>query len=92
MKFRVLLSKQVQKFLDLWTDDYVLTFYEKVDLLSEQPFSRETNLDIAPLHGKPKGFFRIRIGDYRFLYEIRKQEILIYFYKADNRGDVYKDM
>lgn len=88
--YSILLSKQVQKFLDLLPDDYIISFKEKVRILTENPYSKENNLDIVPLIGKPKGFFRIRIGEYRFLYEIRKTEILIYFYKADKRGDVYK--
>jgi len=88
--YKIILSKQVQKFLDLLSDEYVLSFQEKLNILSKNPFSRETNLDIVPLIGKPKGFYRIRIGNYRFLYEIRKSEIIIYFYKAESRGDVYK--
>ncbi|WP_366141588.1 hypothetical protein [uncultured Helicobacter sp.] len=32
----------------------------------------------------------MRIGKYRILYEIRDEEILIYAYDADSRGDVYK--
>jgi len=88
--YKIILSKQVQKFLDLLSDEYVRSFQEKLYILSKNPFSRETNLDIVPLIGKPKGFYRIRIGNYRFLYEIRKSEIIIYFYKAESRGDVYK--
>lgn len=37
-----------------------------------------------------KGHFRLRVGEYRFLYEINKTEVFIYVYKADNRGEVYK--
>ncbi len=89
--YEVLLSKQVQKFLDSLSDDYIRKFHTKVLQLAENPFSRNTNLDITPLIGKPKGFFRIRIGGIRFLYEIQKERVVIYFYKADFRGDVYKE-
>ncbi len=34
--------------------------------------------------------FRLRIGKYRILYEIIEDEILIYYYKAGSRGDIYK--
>jgi mRNA-degrading endonuclease RelE of RelBE toxin-antitoxin system len=32
----------------------------------------------------------LRIWKYRFLYEIIEDKILIYFYDADSRWDVYK--
>lgn len=34
--------------------------------------------------------YHLRIGKYRFLYEVLESEILIYAYKADSRGDIYK--
>ncbi|ELB9335810.1 hypothetical protein ABN535_001531 [Campylobacter upsaliensis] len=34
--------------------------------------------------------YRLRISKYRFLYEVLESEILIYAYKADSRGDIYK--
>ncbi len=37
-----------------------------------------------------KGHFRLRVGKYRFLYTVIDDEILIYVYKADSRGDIYK--
>lgn len=32
----------------------------------------------------------MRIGKYRFLYEVIDDIILVYFYDADSRGDIYK--
>ncbi len=34
--------------------------------------------------------YRIRIGKYRFIYAVIESKILIYVYKADSRGSVYK--
>jgi mRNA interferase RelE/StbE len=86
--YRVLLHKKVEQFLDLRDDNFVLLFWDKIRVLRKNPFDRSTNLDIVSLTGK-KNHFRLRIGKYRFLYEVRKSEILIYFYKADSRGGIY---
>jgi len=56
LNFKILLLKQVQKFLDQLPNEYVLNFKTKVDILKENPYSRENNLDIVPLLGMPKNF------------------------------------
>ena len=33
--------------------------------------------------------FRLRVGDYRIVYERYKDELLIVVVEADNRGDIY---
>lgn len=88
MLYRIELEKWVKKFL-LKHQDIARRFYSKLEVLREKPF--ENNLDIKALSGK-KYHYRLRIWKYRFLYEIRETEILIYFYDADSRGDVYKSM
>ncbi len=86
--YSVLLHKKVEKFLDSKDDKFVLSFWDKIKILKKNPFERNTNLDVIPLKGK-KNHYRLRIGKYRFLYEIKKNEIIIYFYKVDTRGDIY---
>lgn len=35
-------------------------------------------------------YFRIRVGDYRVLYEVREREILLLVIKIGHRRDVYR--
>jgi len=88
--YEIVISKQVQKKLNLLDDNFVSNFFQKAKLLASDPFDYSNNLDIIPLKGMPKGFYRLRIGDFRFLYEVRKEELFIFFFKADSRDDVYK--
>lgn len=44
--------------------------------------------DIKQLSGRKA--YRLRIGDYRAIYEIQKQEIVIFVLDIRTRGDVYK--
>jgi mRNA interferase RelE/StbE len=55
--------------------------------LQKDPLTSE--LDIKHLIGS-KNHYRLRIWKYRFIYELRKKELVIYFYKADSRGGIYK--
>lgn len=57
------------------------------DKLIENPF-HHAELDIKKLRGSQNDY-RLRVGNYRFLYTIFKEEILIYIYKIDKRGDIY---
>jgi len=41
-----------------------------------------------PLHGDKKGCYRLRIGDYRIIYEISGDEIWIL--KIGHRKDIYR--
>ena len=42
-----------------------------------------------PLKGEFQGYWRYRWGDYRVIYEISRQEILILVLRIGNRKDVY---
>lgn len=48
-----------------------------------------TRSKIVKLKGE-ENKYRLRLGKYRFLYEIIEEQILVYAYKANSRGDVYK--
>ena len=78
-------SKQVKKFL-VKCDKHIFAQFEKrLELLLQNP--KHEQLDIKKLKNQP--CYRLRIGKYRFLYEITQEELLIYFVKADSRGDIY---
>ncbi len=88
MAYNLHISKQVAKFLEKTDPKLRAKIIYSFEMLSENPLN--VSLDIKPLINK-KGHFRLRISKYRFLYEIMNNEVLIYVYKADSRGDVYKD-
>ena len=86
MYFGIELSKDVKKFLSKH-EDIARLFYQKIKILSSNNSS--SNLDIKPLKWQ-KNHYRLRIGKYRFLYEIIDDQVLIYFYEADSRWSIYK--
>ena len=87
MAYKLDVSKQVAKFLDKSEHRLRIKVIAAFEQLSKDP--RSASLDTKAMINK-KGHFRLRIGKYRFLYEITDAELFIYVYKADSRGDVYK--
>lgn len=46
--------------------------------------------DIKSLKGY-SGLYRLRVGDFRVIYEVDHKERVVYVVAIGNRGDVYKD-
>jgi len=42
------------------------------------------------LTGTLSGFFKLRAGDYRIIYKVRKEENLIVIHRIGHRREVYK--
>ena len=41
---------------------------------------------------KVKDIFRLRIGDYRAIFRVIDEEIVIFVFTIDSRGDIYKEI
>ena len=59
---------------------------EKIVLLGENPDNPQ--LDIKPLAGSP--FYRLRVGDWRIVYDRQDDLKIIAIEKIKPRGDAYK--
>lgn len=49
-----------------------------------------TNLAPIPLSGRWRGFFKLRVGDWRIVYEIDYPKRMVTIHAIDNRDKVYK--
>lgn len=88
MNYEVRTSKEFEKFLSKHKD-LAPKILNILELLAKDPY--ENTLDIKKIQGKDK-HFRLRLGKYRILYELIENKLLIiYAYKADSRGDIYKN-
>ena len=57
--------------------------FKKVEELSENPFSK----DIKKLKGEPA--FRLRVGDYRIIFDIDMKNRIIYILRLGHRKNIY---
>lgn len=86
--YRVIFEKSVLKFFQKHKSEKIITQLKKsIEKLQQNPL--DETLDVKSL----KWFdwkYRLRIWDYRFIYEVDNEEIIIIFIYAWNRWDVYK--
>jgi len=83
------LHKQVKKFLQSLNPDWRARFLEKLEMLRQNPRAH-SQLDIKPMQGAGEGVYRLRVGQYRLIYQIFEGELVIFLLTAGSRGDVYK--
>jgi len=84
MNYHVKLSKNAERSLDVLPNEMVIRIYETLKKLSANP--------------RPFGYkklknregYRIRSGDYRIIYTIDNQELLVFILTIGHRKNVYE--
>ena len=82
MKFKVIWDKKAKDALDKLEIVFARRIIIKVGELSENPFSK----DIKRLKGESS--FRLRVGDYRVIFDIVRDAIIIL--QVEHRKNIYE--
>lgn len=86
--YKIILEKQVQKFFTKQKGQPLISqFEDALKILTVEPYKNK--LDIKRITNLPH-VYRLRIWEYRFLYEIIDKKIIITFFYAGSRWDIYK--
>ncbi len=81
MIYKISYNKKVKKFIEKQAKDQRLRIYEAINKLPDG--------DVKRMQTKQE-LYRLRVGEFCFVYEIIHDEIIISVIDADNRGDIYK--
>ena len=84
MRYRVILPRSVQKELDRLPDDVVKRILARLSQLEANP----RLADVKKLKGRDA--WRIRVGDYRVIYEIHDRELQILVITVGHRREIYR--
>ncbi len=84
--YTVIYSDKAEKFLEKLDDKNYERIKEKIKLLAVDPYAR--NLDTKKLKKELKQY-RLRVGDYRVIYEIENNQLLILILDVGHRKDIY---
>ena len=82
--YAIVLSKKAQKQLDKLPDNIAEPIFDAISLLENEP--RPTGC--KKLQGREG--YRIRIGNYRVIYEVYDTELVIDVVTLGHRKDIYK--
>ena len=84
MRYRVILPKSVQKELDRLPDEMLKRVMARLTELEVNPRPP----DVKKLKGRSA--WRIRVGDYRVIYEIHDRELKILVITVGHRREIYR--
>lgn len=87
MRYHIDLARQAQKFLASQSKDIQKQIGHKIDVLENDP--RPTGY--KRLQGL-KDLYRVRYGDYRIVYTIRDDQLLVLVIQIGHRRDVYRNV
>jgi mRNA interferase RelE/StbE len=85
MTYEIIITKSIQKQLDNLPHNIQERVYEKIAQLAEEPRPD----GVVKLKGYDNEY-RIRIGDYRLVYEIQDEQLIVLLLQCKHRRDVYK--
>ncbi|MBI5772171.1 MAG: type II toxin-antitoxin system RelE/ParE family toxin [Verrucomicrobia bacterium] len=84
MRYQVILSKSVQKELDRLPDDMASRILARLAGLETNP----RPADVKKLKGRDA--WRIRVGDYRVIYEIHDRVLQVIVITVGHRREIYR--
>ncbi|OQY11405.1 MAG: hypothetical protein B6I30_06845 [Desulfobacteraceae bacterium 4572_187] len=87
MKYRIEVKRTVAKALKKISKSEQKRIIKAIDSLAENL----PNLDTTKMKGN-NPFHKIRVGDYRIVYEIQDDVLLILIVKIGHRKDVYRSL
>lgn len=85
--YKVKLSNRATKDLKKIRKEISKKVIESLELLSINPFAEVLNTKKLKVNGN---LYRIRIGDYRVIYEIKSDLLIILVVRVGHRKDVYE--
>lgn len=86
MPYQVFIKKQARKALQKLSRKCRNQITEKIELLGQNP--NDPTLDIKLLRGSH--YYRLRVGQWRIIFDKDNEVKIIAIEKVKSRGDVYK--
>jgi mRNA interferase RelE/StbE len=83
--YRIVFTKQADRSLRKMSRNTARLIRDKLSLLAQDPYARNPN--VTKLQGRPG--YRLRVGDWRVIYELEDDRLLIMVLKVASRGGVY---
>ena len=84
--YRIVFTKQADKALRKMPRNIALQIRKRLDRIASDPYAKHPN--VTRLQNRPG--YRLRVGDWRVIYEILEDELVILVLRIASRGEVYR--
>ena len=84
--YRILFTKQADKALRKMPRNWSQRIREKLEQIAEEPYGQHNN--VTKLYDRLG--YRLRVGDWRIVYELEDDKVIILVLKIAPRGSVYQ--
>ena len=84
--YKIIFAKEAQKALMRLPRDTAFLVRQKLEQLAVDPYA--PNMNARKLQNRAG--YRLRIGDWRVIYEVQNDELVILVLKIAPRGEVYR--
>ena len=88
MKWRIDYSRNAEKFIE--SQNIRADVSEQLKRFLMKMKGGNVNIDLRKLSGEWEGYYRLRKGRLRIIFEIDKTDRVLFVDRIDFRGDVYK--
>ena len=86
-RWQVIIERSVEKKLSRLPKDIRARIMTALDRLAENP----RHPGVIKLQGYSE-LYRVRVGDWRLVYTIQDEQLIVTVIEADSRGRVYRDI
>jgi len=86
LMYRILFTKSADKALRGVPREIANRIREQLDLIAQDPYAQHNN--VTKLQNRPG--YRLRVGDWRVIYELVDDKLIILVLKVGSRGEVYR--
>jgi mRNA interferase RelE/StbE len=84
--YKVVFTHQATKSFQKLPHHIALQVRKKLAQVAVDPFAQHSS--VTKLQNRPG--YRLRIGDWRVIYDLRKEELVVLVLKIASRGEVYQ--
>ena len=83
--YEIIFTKAAEKQIKKLPRKEISKIFERIESLASDP----KPLGVKSLKGKLAGYYRIRSGDYRVIYAVEDEKLVVLVVKVAQRKDVY---
>ena len=84
--YKIVFTKEAARAIQRMPQNVARSIREKLREIAQDPFASHPNT--TKLQGRPG--YRLRVGDWRVIYDIKPTEVVVIVLKIARRGEVYR--